>query len=98
MRMVRQTWQQFIIKSEMGLFRGVRSLEIRFHWKFWKPIEAIGGRVYFGRYVEYQDDDFLETHFGGDVKKNGSETDGRAEQHSHDHFPICTGHSAEEWL
>lgn len=22
-----------------------------FHWKFWKPVECIGGRVYFGEYV-----------------------------------------------
>ena len=25
--------------------------ETRFHWKFWRPIKAIGGWVFFGPYV-----------------------------------------------
>ena len=61
---IRQTWQQYEIKAQMGLFRGLESLTYRFYWKFWSPIEAVGGPVYFGRYVEYQDSDFMETHFG----------------------------------
>jgi len=24
----------------------------RFHWRFWRPLRAVGGRVWFGRYYE----------------------------------------------
>ena len=27
------------------------TVEIHFHWKFWKPKDCIGGPVYFGRWV-----------------------------------------------
>jgi hypothetical protein len=36
----------------MDLFQGV-NFQIKFNWKFWEPIDCIGGKVYFGRYVEY---------------------------------------------
>lgn len=51
---MRQTMQQYRVKSDMGLFRGVR-VEIRFHWMFWKPLECLGGLVWFGPYVEHED-------------------------------------------
>ena len=49
----RQTWAQFKIKSSMGLFHGMRSLRVRFHLAFWRPLKATGGKVYFGPYAEY---------------------------------------------
>lgn len=52
-KIYRQTWKQYLIKAEMGLWRGCKSLTYCFHWKFWEPIEAIGGKIYFGLYVEY---------------------------------------------
>jgi len=58
MAVARQTWEQFEIKAQMGLWRGIRSLQIKFHLKFWAPLDAIGGKVYFGRYVEYDPDEF----------------------------------------
>ena len=45
MAMVRQTWDQVRIKAAMGLFRGLRSFRTRFHWKFWQPLNAIGGKT-----------------------------------------------------
>lgn len=46
-----QTMSQFWIKSDMGIWKGCR-VEFKFHWRFWEPIDAVGGNVYFGRYVE----------------------------------------------
>jgi hypothetical protein len=55
MTKVRQTWSHYKIKKTMGLFRGVKNLQIRFHFAFWRPMEAIGGKVYIGLYVEYDE-------------------------------------------
>ena len=49
---VRHTWNQVQIKSQMGLFRGDRTFRMKFHWRFWKPLKAVGGRVWFGWYGE----------------------------------------------
>ncbi len=58
---VRQTWEQALLKHELfRAFRGLTSFTVRFHWRFWKPLDAIGGKVYFGRYVEYDDEEFHE--------------------------------------
>lgn len=57
MATVRQTWDQFQIKSDMGVFRGMKTLQTKFHWAFWRPLDAIGGKVYFGPYVEYDEND-----------------------------------------
>ena len=51
---VRQTWQQYLVKADLGVWRGVQ-LRYCFHWKFWQPLDAIGGPIYFGRYVEYEE-------------------------------------------
>jgi len=56
-RIIRQTWMQYLVKRDMGLFYGCPGLKFRFHWKFWEPIDCIGGRVWFGRYVEHFDDE-----------------------------------------
>ncbi len=56
MAIERQTMEQVINKSELWV--GLRSFRIRFHWCFWAPLEAIGGKVYFGNYGEYDTDDF----------------------------------------
>lgn len=57
MKIERQTWDQVRIKSAMGLFRGMKSFRTRFHWKFWQPLDAVGGRIYFGLYGEYDADE-----------------------------------------
>lgn len=57
MAIVRQTWDQFQVKKDMGLFRGVKSLEIKFHWAFWRPLDAVGGKIYFGCYAEHDEND-----------------------------------------
>jgi len=55
MKIIRETWEQYYIKNDMGLFDGVE-IKTRFHWKFWKSVECRWGeKVYFGRYVEYQE-------------------------------------------
>jgi hypothetical protein len=57
----RQTWSQYMIKANMGLWSDCSSLRICFHWKFWSPLEAIGGKVYFGLYVEYDRNEFRKS-------------------------------------
>ena len=57
MAIVRQTWDQFQFKKDMGLFRGIKSLEIKFHFAFWRPLDAVGGKIYFGFYAEHDEDD-----------------------------------------
>ena len=44
------TYKQFTLKEAEGLFR-LRPYNVFWHWKFWKPLNCIGGKVYFGRYV-----------------------------------------------
>jgi len=56
-RIERQTWDQVMIKKDFGCFRGLVSFKIKFHWAFWRPVEAIGGKIYFGRYAEYDADE-----------------------------------------
>jgi hypothetical protein len=34
----------------MGLTKGC-GIDFHFNWKFWEPVDCIGGKVYFGRYV-----------------------------------------------
>ncbi len=60
MAIARQTWDQVQIKADMGLFRGMRTFQIKFHWKFWAPLDAIGGKIYFGSYGEYDDEELSE--------------------------------------
>jgi len=51
------TWLQYVIKNDMGLYKELATeyddfiLKTHFHWKFWRPVDAIGGKVYFGKYV-----------------------------------------------
>ncbi len=53
---MRQTWLQYLIKKDMGLLRGLTEIKVRFHWRFWAPIDCVGGKLYFGRYVEHSTD------------------------------------------
>lgn len=53
-----QTWNQYLIKKDMGLWKEIYGKTgefpvIRFHWKFWAPLETEhGDLVRFGRYME----------------------------------------------
>jgi hypothetical protein len=49
-----QTITYFRDQVFAGVFYYDSGTEFRhkFHFKFWKPINAIGGKIYFGPYVE----------------------------------------------
>ena len=41
------TPSQARIKKSLGLFHDC-NVHVRFHWKFWSPVECVGGKVYIG--------------------------------------------------
>lgn len=49
-------------------------VEILFHWKFWKPINVIGGKVYFGHYhrcrSESENREIIQTPMQTMIKKS----------------------------
>jgi len=43
-----------VMSKEWG--NHIRVKEWKFNWRFWKPIECIGGNVYFGSYAIVEDE------------------------------------------